>query len=57
VDKGWSPLVKKISADGFLDVGSQFVSSITLCKDVVAETLSHESSILFLVHAETISMG
>jgi hypothetical protein len=52
LDKGWPRLVKKVSADGFLDVSAQFVPSVTLCEDIVAETFSDEPSILFLVYAE-----
>jgi hypothetical protein len=51
-DKRWPRLVKKVSADSFLDVGAQFVPSFTLCEDIVAETFSDESSVLFLVYAE-----
>jgi hypothetical protein len=48
----WAWLVKKVSADGFLYISAQFFPGIALCKDVVAEALSYESTIFFLVYAE-----
>jgi len=45
-------LVKKVSTDGFLNIGSQFFPGIALCKDVVTQTFGDESTIFFLVYAE-----
>jgi len=45
-------LVKKVSTDGFLNIGSQFFPGIALCKDVVTQTFGDESTIFFLVYTE-----